>query len=188
MTAVIDVRHLGYVDALTLRAAAEIDLAVIHCTELPDLQAARSYGERVLYPGSGTGNCGHFYIERNGRIEEWVPPERIAHHVRGCNDRSIGIELVNRGRFPDWLHSARQAMTEDYPPAQITALLALLESLQQRLPALRWIAGHEALDREEVPASADPALRVRRKRDPGPRFPWPRVLEACSLQPFDPEA
>ena len=50
------------------------------------------------------------------------------------------------------------------------------------MPALRWIAGHEELDTEQVPASDDPALQVPRKRDPGPLFPWAEVLAALPLE------
>jgi len=106
----IDHRPLAYAPALAARLESAIDLVVIHCTELPDLATARSFGERVLYPESGSGNCGHFYIDRDGRIEQWVELDHIAHHVRRYNERSVGIELVNRGRFPHWLSTARQQM------------------------------------------------------------------------------
>jgi N-acetylmuramoyl-L-alanine amidase len=115
-------------------------------------------------------------------VHAWVPVERVAHHVRGFNPRSIGIELVNRGRFPDWLDSRHQAMDEPYPDAQVDALVALLQRLAADLPALRFVAGHEDLDTDRVQASDDPALQVPRKRDPGPLFPWPRVLAAVPLQ------
>lgn len=172
---------LPYVAQLDPRSLAQVDLVVIHCTELPDLAAAREYGERVLYD-SGTGNSGHYYIDRDGTVLRYVPDDRIAHHVRGMNRRAIGIELVNTGRFPHWLDSRHQAMDEAYPEAQIDALVALLERLAGELPALRHIAGHEDLDREQVAASDDPSVRVNRKLDPGPRFPWPRVLAAIPLQ------
>lgn len=171
---------LPYVDLLAERAPDTIDTVVIHCTELPDLASARAYGERALY-GSGTGNSGHYYIDRDGSTFEYVPVERIAHHTRGWNARSIGIELVNSGRHPHWLDSRHQAMTERYPDAQLAALLALLHVLQGRLPSLVMIAGHEDLDLEQVEASDDPALRVRRKRDPGPLFPWDALLAALPL-------
>jgi len=173
---------LPYAAKLAQRDIGDIDLVVIHCTELPDIESARAYGERVLYSGSGTGNSGHWYIDRNGSVLQYVPADRIAHHVRGWNERSIGIELVNRGRFPDWLDSRSQAMTEPYPDAQIDALLALLARLGRDLPSLRNIAGHEDLDTEQVPASDDPSVTVARKRDPGPLFPWARVLDASGLQ------
>lgn len=173
---------LPYVARLQPRPPADVTLVVIHCTELPDLATAREYGERVLYPESGTGNSGHFYIDRNGGVQRWVPEDRIAHHVRGHNPHSIGIELVNRGRWPHWLAAAHQAMDEPYPDAQVEALLALLAHLRTSLPNLRGIAGHEDLDRDQVPATDDPAVLVPRKRDPGPRFPWDRVLAAVPLR------
>ena len=173
---------LPYVGLLAQRALDDIDTVVIHCTELPDLAMAREYGERVLYPASGTGNSGHYYIDRDGGSVEYVPPQRIAHHTRGWNPRSIGIELVNTGRYPDWLDSRRQAMAEAYTEAQIDALIALLDGLRARTPSLALIAGHEDLDLDEVEASDDPELKVRRKRDPGPRFPWQRVLAAVPLE------
>lgn len=181
---ILRLHPLPYVEALAARDPAGIDTVVIHCTELPDLATAREYGERILYPASGTGNSGHYYIDRDGGIVEYVRPQRVAHHTRGWNPRSIGIELVNIGRFPDWLDSRRQAMDEAYTDAQIESLVALLLDLQARFPALLQIAGHEDLDLDEVEASDDPSVKVRRKRDPGPLFPWNEVLQAVPLQRF----
>lgn len=178
----VRIAPLPYEHLLEPRPLPQVDLVVIHCTELPDLATAREYGERVLYPASGTGNSGHWYIDRDGTVERWVEPARIAHHVRGFNPRSVGIELVNAGRWPDWLDSRRQAMDAPYPEAQIKALLTLLLALPRELPALRWITGHEDLDTEQVPASNDASALVHRKRDPGPMFPWAKVLDAIPLQ------
>ncbi|HVX04764.1 MAG TPA: N-acetylmuramoyl-L-alanine amidase [Rhodanobacteraceae bacterium] len=172
---------LPYAAQLQQRTLADVDLVVIHCTELPDLAAAREYGERIMHP-SGTGNSGHYYVDRDGGVFRYVPDERVAHHVRGHNEHSVGIELVNTGRYPDWLDSRRQAMAEPYSGAQIDALLALIAHLRGALPRLRSIAGHEDLDTAMVTASDDPAKQVRRKLDPGPLFPWPRVMDACGLQ------
>lgn len=177
---------LPYVPQLPARPLAQIDLVVMHCTELPDLATAREYGERVLH-ASGTGNSGHYYIDRDGTVVQYVPAGRIANHTRGYNPRSIGIEIVNSGRYPDWLDSRHQDMTEPYTPAQITATAGLLQALASELDQLRFIAGHEDLDTAQVPASDDPQLQVFRKRDPGPRFPWPAVLSACGLTRLQPE-
>jgi N-acetylmuramoyl-L-alanine amidase len=168
-------KPLEYIQRLDARDPDEIDLIVIHCTELPDLAAARIFGERIVHEGSRTGNCGHYYVDRDGSIEEWVPPERCAHHARGYNERSLGIELVNLGRYPDWYHSAHQLPTEPYPDPQIDALVALLTWLAGRCRSLRWIAGHQHLDTESIAASDDPDVRVRRKIDPGALFPWQRI-------------
>jgi N-acetylmuramoyl-L-alanine amidase len=133
-------RPLPYVDVLPQRNASAVDLAVIHCTELPDLATAREYGERIVH-ASGTGNSGHYYIDRDGSICCYVPGTHIAHHVRAHNEHSIGIELVNTGRYPHWWDSRRQRMREPYPVAQIDALLGLLAQLRLAYPRLLLIAG-----------------------------------------------
>ncbi|WP_220338282.1 N-acetylmuramoyl-L-alanine amidase [Wenzhouxiangella sediminis] len=177
-----DYNPLSYVDRLDERDVDSIELVVIHATELPDLETAREYGERIHYRNSQTGNSGHFYIDRDGSVEQWVPLERVAHHVRGYNKKSIGIELVNRGRWPDWLHSRRQDWPEDYSEAQIEALAELLHKLKTRLPNLDYIAGHDELDPGVVDASDNPAIKVRRKVDPGPLFPWGEIEAVVDLK------
>ncbi len=176
---------LPYHDLLTERPASAVELVVVHCTELPDLATAREYGERVQH-ASGAGNSGHYYVDRDGSIVCYVAGTRIAHHVRGYNERSIGIELVNLGRYPDWWDSRQQRMTEAYPQAQIDSLLALLDYLRTLFPYLRQIAGHADLDTDWLPATDDPARQVRRKLDPGQMFPWPQVLAGCGLAPLLP--
>lgn len=172
---------LEYVSALQSRALSDVTLVVIHCTELPDLATARQYAQVVHYRQSGTGNSGHFYLDRNGANDQYVPLDRVAHHVSGHNRHSVGIELVNLGRYPHWLDSRHQTMSEDYPEAQISALIRLLRWLSQTLPNLAHIAGHEMLDQRMVPASDQPGLQVRRKMDPGPRFPWTELLGKIAL-------
>lgn len=173
-------RPLPYVALLPERAAAAVRLVVVHCTELPDLPTARAYGERIMHP-SGTGNSGHYYVDRDGSIEAYVPGTRSANHVVGHNADSIGIELVNLGRFPHWWDSRHQKMAEPYPAAQVAALRRLLLELRTQFPNLRDIAGHEDLDTRQVPATDDANRSVRRKLDPGPMFPWDEVLRDCGL-------
>lgn len=172
---------IPYHAQLGTRPADAVDLVVIHCTELPDIATARAFGERIRYPDSGTGACGHVYVDRDGRCWRFVEQTRIAHHVAGLNDRSIGIELVNLGRYPHWADSRHQRFEEPYPAAQIQALIGLLEDFKRELPSLRHIAGHEDLDRRLEPASDDPAIALPRRRDPGPLFPWDTVLTATGL-------
>jgi N-acetylmuramoyl-L-alanine amidase len=176
---------LPYEQLLDERPLNRIDLVVIHCTELPDLAIARSFGEQVRYD-SGTGNSGHYYVDRDGSVHQYVALERVAHHVRGYNPRAIGIELVNNGRYPDWLAAGSQAMREAYTEQQIVALIALLDYLKGELPSLKFIAGHEELDTTQVPASDDEGVLVYRKLDPGPLFPWDRVMRATTLKRLDP--
>lgn len=171
---------LPYVELLPERPVEAVELVVIHCTELPELATAREYGERVLHP-SGAGNSGHYYIDRDGTIYRYVPGTRVANHVRGHNPESIGIELVNLGRYPHWWDSHFQQMTEPYRNSQITALRTLLVELCREFPRLQRIAGHEELDTALIPASNDATIQVHRKLDPGPLFPWATVLDGCGL-------
>ncbi len=182
MTPKITQRPLSYVQRLEKRRSDDIELVVIHCTELPDLATARVWGEKIIYPDSKSGNSGHYYIDRDGSIEQWVCVDRIAHHVRLFNQHSIGIELVNNGRYPHWFHSAHQQMTEPYPDRQLQSLTALLNHLEAFLPSLDSIAGHADLDMA-MQTSADQAdVLVRRKLDPGPGFPWADVLGTSRLR------
>jgi N-acetylmuramoyl-L-alanine amidase len=178
----IPFQPLSYSDRLEHRPLGCATTVVIHATELPDLATAREFGEEIHHFESQTGNSGHFYIDRDGTVEQWVPLERVAHHVRGHNANSIGIELVHRGRWPDWFDSRRQDWRETYSDEQIDALIRLLRQLEGELPNLKSIAGHDELDTDMIPASDDPAVMIRRKLDPGPNFPWSRVLQTISLK------
>ena len=175
---------LPYSQRLDSRCTDYISLVVIHCTELPDMAMARVYGEKVLYPEKQTGNSGHFYVNRDGSIEQWVPLGRVAHHVRGFNPQSIGIELVNSGRYPDWFHASHQVMSEPYPDLQIKALVALLNHLQTELSSLKKVAGHEDLDSGMIPSEDKPDIMIRRKLDPGLLFPWSGLMKRISLHRF----
>ena len=176
-------RLLPYAQRLEGRRTENVKLVVIHCTELPDLAMARIWGEKEIHQQSQTGNSGHFYIDRDGRIEQWVPLNRIAHHARSFNPQSIGIELVNNGRYPGWFQSGRQQMTDPYPGAQIEALEALLNHLvAQQLPGLKEITGHEDLDTGMQPSEDKPDIMIRRKLDPGPCFPWSVFMDKTLLR------
>lgn len=174
--------HLSYTRRLDKRNVKDIQLVVVHCTELPDLAMARIWGEKRVHAATQTGNSGHFYIDRDGKVEQWVPLNRIAHHVRGFNTNSIGIELVNTGRYPDWFRYDHQAMTEAYPDRQLQALTSLLNHLERDLPELASISGHEDLDIEKLASEDRPDILIRRKVDPGPLFPWPLILKNVALK------
>jgi len=176
MTLEILPRPLSYIERLEGRNEETIRQLVIHCTELPNLDMARVWGEKEVHAQSRTGNSGHFYIDRDGSIEQWVPASRVAHHTRGHNQNSIGIELVNNGRYPRWFHSEHQRMTDPYPQAQIMALTVLLSALTVKLPGLVQLTGHEDLDSTMIPSDDNPDIMIRRKLDPGPCFPWKDII------------
>jgi N-acetylmuramoyl-L-alanine amidase len=107
-----------------------------------------------------------------------VEDDRVARHVVGYNQNSIGIEIVNLGRYPKWFHSQYQECTEPYTQEQIESVEKLLQLLKMRYPGIRDVARHSDLDTRMIPADDDPALQIRRKVDPGPLFPWDEVLKS----------
>jgi N-acetylmuramoyl-L-alanine amidase len=183
---VIDNWPLPYEERLDARPPSAIDLVVIHCTELPDMAMARQFGERIHYPAKQTGNSGHYYIDLAGKVFRFVADGRVANHTYGYNARSIGIELVNVGRYPHWGDSRYQAFSVPYTAEQIASLRALLAQLRDDHANLRWIAGHEDLDRRLEPASDDPSVMLPRRQDPGPLFPWDDVLRDGRLERLHP--
>ncbi len=167
---------LPYNDNLEKRDTASIEIVVLHSTELPTMEMAREYGEKIHYKGSRTGNSGHYYIDRDGTVYRYVTDDRTAHHVVGYNARSIGIEIVNNGRYPDWFHSTNQRPTEKYTGAQIESLKKLLRYLKKQYPGISELTRHSELDTGKIKAEDNPAVLIRRKIDPGPLFPWQDIL------------
>lgn len=171
---------LPYQNNLGQREALDIDIIVIHATETPTLGLSREFGERVWY-SSGTGNSGHYYIDRDGSVYQYVSDLRIAHHVRRFNQRSIGIEIINAGRYPNWYNQDGQSQTESYTDEQINSLIKLVNHLHHKYPHISTIAGHEDLDPDKMTASDNPHVLIDRKVDPGPLFPWHKVMKHIQL-------
>jgi N-acetylmuramoyl-L-alanine amidase len=166
---------LSYNDRLEKRDTEKLDLIVLHCTELPTIQMAREFGERIVLPETQTGLSGHYYIDRDGEVYQYVKDDRVARHVIGYNQNSLGIEMVNLGRFPHWFHAGHQTCTEPYPAEQLDSLRKLLRLLKERYPQISRIARHSDLDTNWIPAEDDPLVQIRRKVDPGPMFPWEQI-------------
>jgi N-acetylmuramoyl-L-alanine amidase len=165
---------LPYHDRLKTRKPENLQLVVLHCTELPTLEQAREFGEKVVLE-DGTGHSGHYCLDRDGRVYRYVKDDRIAHHVVGHNDESIGIELVNRGRYPNWFYSNKQMFEEQYTAEQIFALKELLSDLRRKYPGIFRIARHSDLDTRLIAAEDNSGKQVRRRLDPGPLFPWDEI-------------
>jgi N-acetylmuramoyl-L-alanine amidase len=165
---------LPYNGRLPHRDVLSLEMVVLHCTELPDMKMAREFGERVIY-NEGTGNSGHYYIDRDGSVYRFVSDDRSARHVRGQNDRSIGIELVNNGRYPNWFLADCQNPVDPYTEAQLESLKQLLVDLKKQYSSLTQLRRHSDLDTELIPAQDRPDVNIRRKIDPGPLFPWQEI-------------
>lgn len=99
----------------------------------------------------------HYLIDRTGRVEQLVSPERAAWHAgQSCwqgrsnvNAFSLGLELAHR-------------QGEDWPDAQLRAAAALCRALQARY----------AIPATHITSHAHIARPAGRKTDPE-SFPWP---------------
>ncbi|MFE5867466.1 N-acetylmuramoyl-L-alanine amidase [Streptomyces roseifaciens] len=153
-----------------------VTAVVLHATELPGFDEAVLEADKTARESeTGRGMCGHLYIDRDGTVHQLVPFERVAQHVRGHNTPSIGIELVNRGRYPRWFDADHQIPTEPFPAAQVQSLREVLRALHGEFRHLTDLYRHSDLDTALVPAADRPEAKVRRRIDPGPLFPWKAV-------------
>jgi N-acetylmuramoyl-L-alanine amidase len=160
-----------------------IDMVVIHSTGGPtcDAKTGRpiwvpagemetNMREIEAHPSLGI----HYMIGRDGTVRTSVPEHQLAHHVFRYSQRSIAIELVNDGDGKD-----------PFPPAQLSALVALLQPILRRHSlAASAIVRHSDLDSAMMPC----APTRRRKVDPGPAFPYEQVLRRLAVAPAAPNA
>ena len=131
-----------------------IKYVIIHYTGMKDQDSAI----KRLQSKVAKVSC-HYLISKKGRIYQLVQDQNIAWHAGksrwgndvNLNSKSIGIELVNRGN-------------EFFPNKQINALLKLLITLKKKYKIKpNYVLGHEDIS-------------PGRKKDPGPKFPWPRLF------------
>ncbi|NEV61016.1 N-acetylmuramoyl-L-alanine amidase [Thiorhodococcus minor] len=163
----------------TSAEAREIDLIVIHATGGPGCKQGKLWhapGGTLSairrYFASNPNISYHFLIGRDGTIVTGTPETQIAHHARGHNSHSIGIELVNDGNGKD-----------PFPEAQIETLIGLLERLARTYHiGPSQVRGHSELDDRSFDCGGK---RYKQKIDPGGEFPgsegnfpWKRVRDA----------
>jgi N-acetylmuramoyl-L-alanine amidase len=141
-------------------AGVEIDLLVLHYTELPLHESLQVLTD----PARPLRVSAHYVLAEDGTTYRLVSETRTAWHAgrsswRGreaLNGSSIGIEIVN-------LHGDRH----DYPQQQVEALIGLCREIMARHPAIvpRNVVGHSD-------------VAPQRKIDPGLRFPWQALAAA----------
>lgn len=104
----------------------------------------------------------------------WHAGKSYWHGEESLNDRSIGIELVNRSYCVDDAIEADDAQPQNefcFYPDFSDRQIALLSEL-----ALDILERHPEIDAVDVLGHAD--IAPDRKVDPGPRFPWQLLYQA----------
>jgi AmpD protein len=147
-------------------AGSPVDLIVVHSISLPPGEYGGTFVQQLFtnqldwdaHPYfqqiRGAEVSAHFYIQRAGRLTQFVSTQQRAWHAGksrwcgrdNCNDFSIGIELEG---------------LEDHPfeTIQYEVLRSLIWDIQRVHPAVQDVVGHS----DVAPG---------RKRDPGDAFNW----------------
>ena len=125
------------------RGAQIIDTVVLHATASDNLD-----GSVAWFQSSKSRVSAHYVIGKDGQIVKMVDTVREAWHaghaklelanglvVDNLNQRSIGIELVNRNDGKD-----------KYPDEQRIALKALLKVLKNSFMCLKYLVGHHEIN------------------------------------------
>jgi N-acetyl-anhydromuramyl-L-alanine amidase AmpD len=157
------------------RAASDVDTIVIHTIGGPACAGHTVVFQPIPVRGddadfwkklllSAPDADAHYVIGRNGKVVEAIPVLQVANHTVGLNDRSIGIELVNRG---DGL--------EPFPEQQVKALVDLIKSLKDQFPSIRQenVIRHSDFDQRTCICGDQP---YHRRQDPGAAFPFDKVM------------
>lgn len=111
--------------------------------------------------------------------ERFVPISEVKREARAVNERSVGIEMTNRGwashdpalslltrhRNP----ASTSKRWEAYPDELIESVVDLAAFLRESVPTLKYVAGHEDVTHRDTLGKAGAKL------DPGPAWPWPNL-------------
>jgi N-acetyl-anhydromuramyl-L-alanine amidase AmpD len=176
-----------------------IELVVYHYT------AGGFDGSLRWLTSKDSGVSAHFVIKKNGEPWQLAPLTDRTWHAGGqtskwrgkgqVNNRSIGIEIENWGKLElkgDKLlthkgteHKGNATVMPNgdawdaYTEEQIQALEALTKELAHSFPQLRAIDGL-ALGPPDGRLVGHQDVDPSRKIDPGPAFPWSRILAAVN--------
>jgi N-acetylmuramoyl-L-alanine amidase len=142
------------------RPEKKIDHLVLHYT---GMKTAAEAVARLCDPAAKVSS--HYVVDEDGTVYALVGEEKRAWHagvscwrgVRGLNDCSVGIEIVNPGH--EWGYRA-------FPEAQMVAVRDLCLGILGRWPGIeaRNVVGHSDIAPD-------------RKQDPGELFPWAWLAE-----------
>ncbi|HUL95059.1 MAG TPA: N-acetylmuramoyl-L-alanine amidase [Usitatibacter sp.] len=137
---------------------SRVQFLVIHCTTGDFYESVRTLTH---------GPVSAHYLVRDDPVTVYrlVDESRRAWHAGDSswqgntqlNSASIGIEIVNRG--------PHDGTWDDYPPAQIDAVIALVKDIVKR----------HGIRADRIVGHSD--IAPQRKLDPGPRFPWKRLAD-----------
>lgn len=169
-----------FVDMPSRNHNSRVNYLVIHHTsenfadslEILTQSEERPVSSHYLVPEAGDPT----YEDRRLKVYQLVPESRRAWHAgvsywggeETLNDRSIGIEIVNKAYCVDRDPDAESVTLDDrlcffpdFSDQQMTLLIELVRGILER---------HPDIDPIDIVGHSD--IAPDRKVDPGPRFPW----------------
>ena len=143
-------------------------MIVLHWTGSKNLASAYATfypasldGRHELKKGGDLNVSAHFIVDRDGKIYQLMPTNKMARHVIGLNNIAIGIENV--GGVND---------VEDLTAAQLKANINLIKFLKKQYPEIKYLIGHYeygSLRHTDLWQEKDPNYFTY-KSDPGKKF------------------
>ena len=120
-----------------------IELLVVHCSDTPDDEPLRARDIQAMHLGFGWDGIGyHRVIGRDGLCEPGRPEYWRGAHVRGANDKSLGVCLIGR---------------HDFTTAQMESLATLIADWQRRYPKARVVGHRDAVETHKTCPNFDAA-------------------------------
>lgn len=117
----------------------KINTIVIHCSATPEAMTYPLESLRADHKKRGFVDVGyHYYIRKDGTVQEGRPLNQIGAHAKGYNTGSIGICYeggLDANRKP------KDTRTE----AQKKSMLVLLKATLKLYPSITRICGHRDL-------------------------------------------
>ena len=124
-------------------APDSIDMLVVHCSDTPDDQPLGARDIQTMHLGFGWDGIGyHQVIRRDGTRESGRPNYWKGAHVKGVNDRSLGVCLIGRTSFT---------------PAQMHSLAGLLFEWLALYPSARVLGHRDAVETHKTCPNFDAA-------------------------------
>lgn len=79
----------------------------------------------------------HYLIDRDGKVGDGRPVEKVGAHVKGHNTGTIGVCLIGgHGAAKD------DEFSDHFTQAQDKALRKLITKLRREYPSIRYVSGH----------------------------------------------
>lgn len=123
---------------------------------------------RYLAGNNPRGVSSHFLIDRNGKLIQMCPEDKIAYHTVGHNKNSIGIDFANKNFIKD--RSGKITGYEPYTEAQYKTAAKLIAYIctKNKFPLSRVIGHKDTQYTNHV--------------DPSPVFDWPKVRQIAEAE------